>query len=769
MFVILGLVIIIAAAIFILMKNKSVIVPEQEITANIAPVNNFVEDCIDKELELLIREAGANGGYITELNYLSKGGYADYNSNYISFEPQRVAYWHHFKPCKESSVGCISSEQPPLCKEGTQSCPLQSFGERSIQEQIELALPGRLTECLNNFARLQSSFEITQLDVIKAEVIITDQEVFADVNMPIQINVIDDPEVIKLKDFTGEAKVDLTRAYEIADKIKTSELESQFLEQLTLHLLSVYAGVDSVIPPMKETTLMGEKHYWVTSNVKDLIEQEILPWTNFVQAIDAPDGYVPIMPPAKKLESMTQEQQLLYAGVFDYLTIRLNEQNSSVFYNNTKINFYYPFSESYLEINNGQQLLKPRSAETGGFLEKLTGIFMNDYRFRYDLAYPVIVNIEDTDAFDGRGFTFSLGLESNIYHNEPLKVTDDNNKVLLNTGLIDFAAPNNLVDNLIVVDVYDKHNNVPIQDASVSYRCGSDFYLGKTGTNGKLVTKAPYCRYGGAIIVSKEGFMGTGIEHDNYLEEKTYNYELELWPLKNKTLKVMKRNPQQVATLGLSQLTIDSSRRNRQELNDSDLVIFTIKRIPESYFDDEVPLIGFYTFNQKSQEIKEDVEAKKEQLMRLVDEGKMLMVDALAFIDSINQSSQGKIIEAKSFNYVDMVPGTYEVESFLIHNELVTIPEEIKEFCVVDTPLGCVSKKTVTFNATNFTSWMSGGLKLMDDEVITFNEQTIYNDQTMIFHILEQKIPETWSELEKMIPIEDYLADKRIMQVPDYG
>jgi len=764
LFIIAGIILIALVAIVIFIRHKSVSVPNNELREDLQPVVSFVDDCLTNSLEDSLREIGANGGYINELSLLKKDGNADYNSNYISFDPQKVAYWYHLKKCKESSVGCIASERPPLCREGASSCPIQSFGDRSIQEQLETIIPLKVKKCLNNFDNLQSSFEISQEAKEQVKVTFGEEKVFAELEMPLVVKIIGGQEEFKIKDFATSVDLDFTNIYKVAFKLSEAEKKTQFLERLTLHLLNIYASVDGPIPPMRHVSMLGQKHFWLRSEVQKVIEQEILPWTSFVQVADATEGYVPITVTKEQASKMSVQEQLMYTGIYQYLTVRLNEENDT-FYNDLSINFYYPYSEMYLRINGGQEVLKPRSADTDNFLQKLIGAFMNDYRFRYDIAYPIITTIKDDSAFLGKGYSFSIGLEPNIYHNKEVSSNITTNNLLLTSSEIDISSPNQLVDNLLVIDAVDKLTGEPLKGASVSYRCGADYYLANTGSNGELVTKAPYCRFGGAFIIRKEGYMGDGFEYNNYEEGVRKDFKIELWPIQKKKVEIMKRNYTQVNKLLTSQLNLATSKVNREGLKKEDLVIFTIKRIPENSYQEEIPLIGFYTFTNESQKIIQDYEVKKKELEKMVSQGSLLREDADDYLESINNTNKQKLgSNNDTTKIIEFVPGNYEVEAFLIHNDLIQIPEAKKSIHII----GSLVKKSVTLNATNFTSWMSGGIRLLDDKVLNLAKGSVYNDKKMVFYVLEEKLPETWDDLENYLPVEDYLANKEILQRPSF-
>ena len=117
-------------------------------------VQSFIAGCGDASLEKLIRQAGANGGYL-DTSRLRHGPFT-WESDVVDFPPQEVPYWSHLKQCSESEAGCEATEQPPLCKQGA-PCPIKIILPNtapSIQEQLEQALPAEVESCLDGFKAL---------------------------------------------------------------------------------------------------------------------------------------------------------------------------------------------------------------------------------------------------------------------------------------------------------------------------------------------------------------------------------------------------------------------------------------------------------------------------------------------------------------------------------------------------------------------------------------------------------------------------------------
>ncbi len=760
LYVVIGVVLLLLILIlFLLTRSPDSDIATPEVRA-VAPVSEFIASCTEVSLERLLRTAGANGGFL-ETNHLRRSPRA-YDAEVVAFPPQVVPYWSHVKPCG-NILGCEASEQPPLCKRGA-PCPITVIVQNdhpSLQEQLEAALPIELEACLNDFENLQDQFEVERTGMLDVEVLFTQSGVLGTVDMPVVITELASGQRVTLTEFTGEADVDMVRLYTLAHQLADAERRTAYLERLTLHLLSVYSGVDQPLPPMRAVTLLGEENFWIRTQVEQVIAEEVLPWTSFIQVVNAMGNFVPIWPSEEKMASMTELEQQLYAGIFTYLYLNVSEE----IHPELSARFFYPGTKPYLSINGGQELLKPRSADTGGLVSRIAGVFINDYRFRYDLAYPVIVTLTDAEAFDGKGLDWSFALEANIRRNKPLNRSASADDFLILDEQIDFTSPLQRVENTLLIKTRDKYTLEPLPFARVSYSCGEEYFIGESDENGELVTTLPYCRYGGVLLYSKEGYMGSGLEYDNYQEGITKSFQLELWPLRNVTLTMMKRTPAQVEELSGRTLTQALVREHRAMLNASDMVILNFKRIKETPYDEDVPFVGFFTFSVEEHVSTFDLDAKRRELEQLQAEGLLTAQDVEDWLVALNQSLNLTLSGQEPVVHAELAPGSYEIEAFLLYTEPFTIPEETRDFCA--DPL-CLSRQEMTLNATNFTTWLNGGAMINASEPWLLSESTLYRFDEYVLYVLERELPANWHDLEEYDTPEDFLRSKRLMQMPSF-
>ncbi len=760
LFVLIGLAILIAILLAVFWKRLFPVEIDSLQAQKVAPVQELVASCTSSALEQLLRRAGANGGYL-DTSHLRHSGKA-HESETILFPPQDVPYWSHLKPCSTSALGCEASAQPPLCKTGSSSCPIGSIGEHSVQEQLERALPVEIETCLNGFLAVKDQFDVVVKGKPSVDVTYGRSDVRATFHLALDVTDLASGSNVRLDEFHGVADVDLLTVYRMANDLANAQRETSFLERMTLHLLSVYSGLDTPLPPMRAVTVMGAKRYWVRTQVEQTLQEEVLPWTDFIQVPNAIAGFRPVHAP----DNLSQEEQLMFAGIIYNLYAKLDNNET---YPDLKVKFRYPGTKPYLSINGGQELLKPRSADVNNFLSRFSGVFMNDYRFKYDLAYPVIVTVTDTAAFNGRGYDWSFALEANIWHNEPVNRSGTVSNFLLLNDRVDFTAPHHRVRNTLRIQTVDQRTGQPLPGVRITYRCGEDYFIEETNDYGRLETRLPYCRYGGVILYGKNEYLGDGLEYDNYEEDITKYFTLALWPLEDVTLTMRKRTPANIAFLTQNVPTYESIRNQSSPLNTSDLAIVTFTRVKDSPYQDDVPVAGFYTFSVSQQNFTVDIEEQRRRVQQMVDQGVLTTHDAQDWLSALADRENQTITQVQPSVTAKLAPGAYEIEAFLIHNKKIEIPKEKKEFCLAGGGSTCIGKKEMELPASNLTTWLSGGAALRDDRAWQLSPNILYTNEDYTLYVLEQALPKTWGDIEDYQVPEEYAKGKELLEQPTFG
>ncbi|MBW3018919.1 hypothetical protein KY329_01910, partial [Candidatus Woesearchaeota archaeon] len=159
-----------------------------------------------------------------------------------------------------------------------------------------------------------------------------------------------------------------------------------------------------------------------------------------------------------------------------------------------------PWWSSYFDLNCNGELRTAESADMP--LHFMIG--MRQYRFQYDMSYPVLVVLHDANAFSGEGFTFQFFLETNMRNNVPLKGLDIKPDMQFKEPSI-FCNPDQFESGDFRFSVKDKVSKRPV-NASVMFRCGPETCVIGEAVNGELDTKLPKC-VNGVLIVTAPNYM----------------------------------------------------------------------------------------------------------------------------------------------------------------------------------------------------------------------------------------------------------------------
>lgn len=733
-FVIVGLVALIVIGL-LLLNARSRGPTSLQAQQDAAKVTALVQSCLATEGEQSLRLIGSHGGYADISLFADTPD--PRTSQVVRLDPQRIVLWSEIHPCSESTAGCAADNRPPLCREGAH-CPVSTRPSRlpSIQEQLERHLASHVDECLDFGVFPELAVERTGTPDVEA--LIREEDVLLALEYPLLVTT-SDGQQIELDEFSAALDVALPRIYRLALRIQEEEARAAFIEEIALHLLAIYSGVETPLPPVRDVRLFGAERFWIRANVQRAIEQEILPFMDFIQLFNAQESFVPVLPP-----NTTDPAYLSYAaGAYQYMVVKLDNTTYPL-----AATFQYPHTPIHLDIN-GRELLKPQKLEAGGFLAEMTGMRFTQYRFRYTMAFPLIVRVSDPDAFNGNGYELAFGLEANIRNNRPLNAS----MVFAGAGggtiLLDPADPLQLVDHVYEVAVLDRHTGEPIAEAAVSYECGARFTAGITDADGRWRGKLPYCFSGGTLLVEDARYLSDGQQLSNTEDDgATSRIEMRLWPRQDKVIRLYKRSV---------------AHSERTPLGADEFVFATFQRQKESAYEDDVPFAGVLSFGSAGAGPSPQV--LRQQLDALYAAGHLSQQDYeaavadLALVDAPDAPA-----EPVELQVAGLVPGTYDLEGMLMRNSLMHIPAERR----CEDILGGLDKECYDLPELNLTGWVSGGVVLAGPDGIVLSEEFIYSDRPLVLYVLEQPVPATWAQLEAHQDIRDYQTyDRKRLVMPE--
>lgn len=490
-FIILGILIVLLIGSVIYITRQRITAPIEaakprviKVPTEIQPLQEFVQTCLSSVAKQGLEIIG------------SKGGYFEVRKRYNPFEPTegeavqfapdselKIPYWWHLSS-KNNCVGdcTFKTERPSLTR---------AQGTPSIEEQLDFYVKENLPDCLGNFEAFQAQgFVVTPQGTMKPETTIALKNIIVMLDYPLEAR--KGPERYELKEFVANLDLNLGEIYQLATNITNLEAEHSFLERATRSLIDVFSSTsENSLPPVTEMEFgFGTGTMWIKMDVAEKLAQVLTSYLPLLK-VTYTRNYKYLTAPEGKDKKF---YEILYNRDF---TVPVLEPHRSL---NVKF-AYLPWWKPYFDLNCNGQLCQPEGiSSTFGFL-----FGVRRYAFAYDISYPVMVEINNPDAFGGEGYSFRFMLETNLRNNEPLATLEP-----------PLTVPETVETSSLLCDIEQRTSgnitiNVktsagqPVDNAEIVYKCGSETcYIGRS-TNGKIVDKLPRC-IGGFISATHKDY-----------------------------------------------------------------------------------------------------------------------------------------------------------------------------------------------------------------------------------------------------------------------
>jgi len=462
LFVIIGIVILIAAGAFFTLRSISsessdgTINRIAETPVEFQPINDFIESCIAKTSKEGIQQLGLHGGYID----LNKYGIQPESTNPTEgraflFNPVDtkggIVYWNYFTSNNLCQANCeCGSEKPYLYKKE---------GSPNLETQLEDYIDENLEICLQEFQAFESQgFIIDTPNPVISQVNIRNDDVLIYVNYRVEVE--KDRSDYTIEEFLKSSPVQLRKMYMMAEEITQRELNYSYLEKWTIEQISGFGlGLDhNKIPPIAASELSpGEAPvYWIKKKVEQDIMNNMLPqYTPFLTVYDS-----------------ANYKSNLYGTFYERATIPLQNPNSE-YYGDMEVDFtYFNWWPVHFDLT-GRGVSGERIGPETASSSYLSFIGIKRYNFYYDLSYPVLVDIYDSEAFNQEGFHFYVGLETNVRNNKALNCSG--------AGITQYSSPSgslfcnqNQGCSEIEIETIDAKTQEPLEDVAIYYSSGSE-------------------------------------------------------------------------------------------------------------------------------------------------------------------------------------------------------------------------------------------------------------------------------------------------------
>jgi hypothetical protein len=519
----------------------------------VVPFTRYVDACVESLITRAVDSAGAQGGilYANELglrsNYLNPteaDGVSPFKSGTFM-----IPYWSYIEGSNTCDSGCVSVFQPP---------PLRGDAPGTIQSQLESYVARNIDLCLENkYALGPISIAYDAQGSPEVEVIFAQSTVTAKVTYPFTLQ--QGGNTYTVSTFTGKTKVPFVSYYNDAVFLTAILNETRFFEKATMSMISVYAGMD----PDKLPPLAGSDQefistlFWTTPQVKAKLGNVLLGTFPYFTATNS-RNYAPVN------EFYSTKYYSLKKNWYEDYELPLPLE-----FERYEVDFQF-VNRTYLEINDGEQYIRPESASVDWF----PWIGINRLRTQYHISYPVLVTLSDP----ADGFRFTFATEVNVRNNVPMQA----DYVPFDYSSFDdyipkttqFCDPGQRTSKNVSFRVTNGMNGSGEPDVALTFVCGQEACpIGRSDTDGRFNGALPICA-GGQMQLLKKDFEKTFVRIDPSIKNTLAFGDVLFEPYRfiNATAKHISITKNQVADIWYR-------RQGTQSLHDSEEVIVQLTRV----------------------------------------------------------------------------------------------------------------------------------------------------------------------------------------------
>ncbi len=461
LFIVVGLVIISIIGLLVYYKSGELGLREVSVPAQVQPIYDHVENCLDEVSIDGLNLIGSQGGFYK----VDKG--LDYFDNQLT-----AYYWLDEYSVKYPELGKIESE-------------LEDYVDDNLKNCVDFS----------NF----NGFEV--IDGRVSSHVVLGENVIVNLNYPLEIK--KEGAVFKINKFVDEINLDFKRIYEASKGILYAEagygeIPANFLEYATNDFIGYYSGYAKgdllhPLPPRTGSDFNIGKCNPKTWNKRQVREdlKEILYLNMLCVDVNSLDNV--------ECDGIDEISDGIYKGLkFDIL----DEKEIDV-------RFVY-LKEFPLELDvvpNEGDLIKPDTYELNSLFLKTCNI---NYDFWYDIKYSVLVDLTDKSALSGKGYSFKFPMKVVIVGNTPREVEFQEVSASEDES---FFCDNKQKVADFNLKVVDEKNNL-IDDAFVYYSCIDERCFINKSYNGLIKDKLPTC-VGGILEISKDGYLSSKLKIDS--------------------------------------------------------------------------------------------------------------------------------------------------------------------------------------------------------------------------------------------------------------
>ncbi len=474
----------------------------EDVPQEFQPIKSYTDNCLRQIGERGLLVMGEQSGYIYPelLGEYSVSNPTD--SEGLNLEPTKVPYWHYNK--LKNSEGKIEyvSLQPQLYA--------KDDPEMSIEAQLSRFVEEKLDGCLNDYAAFSNQgFEVSYAEEQGKEGIVTVGDTSVNFWLKMKFTAKKGEAEYEFTQFYVKIPVKLKQIYETASEIAGVEYQYNFLERQALDLISTYSGVSvDKLPPTEDLTFEAVPTvYWNAMDVQEKV-QEMLTSNVPLMRYYGSDNFFRYEYPVDN--EAVLDLSGLYQKNYDNMILPLELGQG------LNINFDYFNWPMYFDANDQGGTIKPSNYAANFYMLNFA---TQHYYTTYDLSYPVMVTLEDADAFNGLGYRFSFALESNVRNNAVVKTGYVEPKPVASSFRSMVCDEDKRSTELIKTVVVDSATREPLEAVQIGFSIPEqdNCILGATDSQGEFESSYPAV-YGGVGSYMKAGYL------TDFYPINTYDY-----------------------------------------------------------------------------------------------------------------------------------------------------------------------------------------------------------------------------------------------------
>lgn len=744
-FVIIAIVLLIGALLFIFLGRENPIEETDEFLSDVTqvdtfyqPIQAYVQECMSSVGEEGLRLLGQGGGYIYPLRPDS-----NYNLFYDEIDIYRgdgvllaqdnedsfVPYWYHSITNVESSTLTPQFSMP---------------AKTTMQNQLENYIDEHLFECINNFESLPNSQTIINITQPVTQVLFTEENVLVKTYMETEVS-LDGTQNTKIETYFTPIEIPFLNYYYKASHIAIEESQNQFLENLLVDLISYYGRIDyDALPPIAALDTKASNVVWTQDQVNMRFKSLLQSYVPLFRIANTKNGFV-----------MDVDGSEIEQSFYNSFLLPLFETDNPTL----EVSFIYLNWPIYTKVYPTDGTLIAPNIVPDDFPMSPPGQ-ENDYSFFYDISYPVIVELRETESQTGEDFVFMFAMEGNLKKNKnwieyqlgmgPMPWTgtefdieipglpeEDYDPVSETMYQIPQGIPSKVLfgegkqhlSGNISLTTYDAITGEPLTGVSVSGGVGvyAKSYLGQTTLTSRgdasFSSTAPLFE-NGFIILKKAGYA-------------TYYHPLS----------TQEGVDQNLGRFGLLQEKEQQSR------------VQVLEYIPNE--DSDVWMQKSFTNMTQGRFILRELEDNESVYMTL---------SKIQSGTDLTPYSRMLIFEGPAPINETLIPGRFAISGTLIDDEGVIIPEKSKKVC--DTYLTCLfidkDERWVPEEPVELKPAMWGGVSIDARTPWSILGENLYDDGELVFTVLKFPPPESFDSLSEVGDLETYTNKLRTNLTPQF-